>query len=116
MKRRQSSEKKALLLYSFFQNPLSDLENIRMRHHYSKFASNTLLEASTRTEFQQVTSEISIGVEPGDEASVFQVVGECKNSDGTVYTVKTPTYVIRGKDGSSETKKADFSKAEKGLA
>ena len=72
--------------------------------------------STTRTEFQQLTSEISIGVEPGDEASVFQVVGECKNSDGTVYTVKTPTYVIRGKDGSSETKKADFSKAEKGLA
>ena len=35
-----------LFLYSFFQNPLLDLENIRMRHHYSKFASNTLLEAS----------------------------------------------------------------------
>ena len=72
--------------------------------------------STTRTEFQQVTSEISIGVKPGDEVSVFQVVGECKNSDGTVYTVKTPTYVIKGKDGSSETKEADFSEAEKRLS
>ena len=72
--------------------------------------------STTRTEFQQVTSEISIGVKPEDEVSVFQVVGECKNSDGTVYTVKTPTYVIKGKGGSSETKKADFSEAEKKLS
>ena len=72
--------------------------------------------STTRTEFQQVTSEISIGVQPGDEVSVFQVVGECKNSDGTVYTIKTPTYVIKDKDGSSETKEADFSEAEKRLS
>ena len=72
--------------------------------------------STTRTEFQQVTSEISIGVKPGDEVSVFQVVGECKNSDGTVYTIKTPTYVIKDKDGSSETKEADFSEAEKRLS
>ena len=72
--------------------------------------------STTRTEFQQVTSKISIGVKPEDEVSVFQVVGECKNSDGTVYTVKTPTYVIKGKDGSSETKKADFSEAESNLS
>ncbi|PFX29092.1 hypothetical protein AWC38_SpisGene6162 [Stylophora pistillata] len=72
--------------------------------------------STSRTEFQQVTSEISIGVKPGDELSVFQVVGECRNSDGTVYTVKTPTYVIKGKDGSSDTKTADFSEAEKNLS
>ena len=72
--------------------------------------------STTKTEFQKVTSKISIGVKPEDEVSVFQVVGECKNSDGTVYTVKTPTYVIKGKDGSSETKKADFSEAENNLS
>ena len=68
------------------------------------------------TECQEVTGEISIGIEPGDEVSVFQVVGECKNSDGTFYTIKTPTYVIKGNDGSSETKEADFSEAEKMLS
>ena len=72
--------------------------------------------STTRTECQEVTSEISIGIEPGDEVSVFQVVGECKNSDGTVYTIKTPTYVIKGNDGSSETKEADFSEAGKMLS
>ena len=72
--------------------------------------------STTKTEFQKVTSKISIGVKPEDEVSVFQVVGECKNSDGTVYIVKTPTYVIKGKDGSSETKKADFSEAENNLS
>ena len=72
--------------------------------------------STTRTEYQEVASKISIGVKPGSEVSVSQVVGECKNSDGTVYTVKTPTYVIRGKDGLSETKEADFSEAEKRLS
>ena len=71
--------------------------------------------STTGTEYQEVTSGISIGVQPRSEVSVSQVVGECKNSDGTVYTIKTPTYVIKGKDGSSETREADFSEAEKSL-
>ncbi|XP_022784929.1 uncharacterized protein LOC111325380 [Stylophora pistillata] len=70
---------------------------------------------STRTEFQQVTSEISIPVEPGDEVSVYQVVGECKNSDGTVFTMKTPTYRIKGKDGSTETRRDHSSEEQQHL-
>ena len=86
-----------------------------------KFGASETLEhnwslSTTGTEYQEVVSEISIGIEPGDEVLVFQVVGECKNCDGTVYTIKTPTYVIKDKDGSFETKEAGFFEAGKMLS
>ena len=55
--------------------------------------------SSSATSVEQVQHEVSVQVDPGDEVHVFQVVGECQNSDGTKYTLKTGRYETRGKDG-----------------
>ena len=55
--------------------------------------------SSTDENFVQRSDEITVRVDPGDTVSVYQVVGECENSDGTKYTIKTTRYVTRGKHG-----------------
>ena len=55
--------------------------------------------SSTSSNFEQRTYEISVPVNEGDEVSLYQVVGECENSDGTKYTIKTARYETRGKNG-----------------
>ena len=55
--------------------------------------------SSTSGSFEQRSYEISVPVDSGDEVNVYQVVGECANSDGTKYNVKTTRYETRGKDG-----------------
>jgi len=57
--------------------------------------------SSTSSFSREESHQARIPVKPGDEVSVYQVVGICDNSDGTVYTVNTKTLVIRGKDGTS---------------
>ena len=58
--------------------------------------------SSTASSFSREEShQARIPVKPGDEVSVYQVVGICDNSDGTIYTVNTKTLVVRGKDGTS---------------
>lgn len=57
-------------------------------------------QSSTTTDFQLVQRTISVPVAPGDDVTVYQVVGECSNSDGTV---KTATFKVAGKNGESET-------------
>ena len=56
-------------------------------------------DSTTSNSFEQVTHEISVSVKAGDEVTVYQVIGNCKNTDGTTYTVKSPHYVTKGKDG-----------------
>ncbi|XP_078372713.1 uncharacterized protein LOC144656356 [Oculina patagonica] len=58
--------------------------------------------STTTNSFEQVSHEISVPVKAGDEVTVYQVVGECENTDGTTYTVKSPKYVIKGKDGETQ--------------
>ena len=55
--------------------------------------------SSTATSIEEVKHEVSVEVNPGDEVHVYQVVGECANSDGTKYTLKTGRYETRGKNG-----------------
>lgn len=55
--------------------------------------------SSTATSVEEVKHEVSVEVNPGDEVHVYQVVGECENSDGTKYTLKTGRYETRGKNG-----------------
>lgn len=55
--------------------------------------------SSTATSVEEVKHEVSVEVSPGDEVHVYQVVGECDNSDGTKYTLKTGRYETRGKNG-----------------
>ena len=59
--------------------------------------------SSTSGSFEQRSEEISVPVNSGDEVNVYQVVGECENTDGTKYTVKTTRYETRGKDGETVT-------------
>jgi len=54
-------------------------------------------ESSSTSFSRQVRHEARIPVEPKKEVSVYQVIGKCTNSDGTVYTVNTKTLVVRGK-------------------
>ena len=56
---------------------------------------------------REVTHQATVPVRPGAEVSVYQVVGVCDNSDGTVYTVNTKRLVVRGSDGSSKTVDAE---------
>jgi len=60
-------------------------------------------QSSTITDFQLIERTISVPVAPGDDVTVYQVVGECSNSDGTTYKVKTATFKVIGKDGATET-------------
>ena len=55
--------------------------------------------SSTATSVEEVKHEVSVEVNPGDEVRVYQVVGECENSDGTKYTLKTGRYETRAKNG-----------------
>ena len=55
--------------------------------------------SSSSGSFEQRSYEISVPVNPGDEVSVYQVIGECENSDGTKYTVETTKYETRDKNG-----------------
>ena len=55
--------------------------------------------SSTVTSIEQVQHEVSVEVNPKDEVNVYQVVGECANSDGTTYTLKTGRYETKGKNG-----------------
>lgn len=50
---------------------------------------------------REVKHEARIPVEPGKQVSVYQVIGTCNNSDGTVYTVNTKTLVVREESTSS---------------
>lgn len=68
---------------------------------YSKTTGFDWSYSSTSSFSRQESHQARIPVKPGDEVSVYQVVGICDNSDGTVYTVNTKTLVIRGKDGIS---------------
>lgn len=45
---------------------------------------------------REVKHEARIPVEPGEQVSVYQVIGTCNNSDGTVYTVNSKTLIVRG--------------------
>ena len=55
--------------------------------------------SSTATSVEEVKHEVSVEVNPGDEVHLYQVIGECENSDGTKYTLKTGRYETRGKNG-----------------
>lgn len=68
---------------------------------YSKTTGFNWSHSSTSSFSRQESHQARIPVKSGDEVSVYQVVGVCDNSDGTVYTVNTKTLVVRGKDGSS---------------
>ena len=68
---------------------------------YSKTTGFDWSSSSTSSFSREETHEARIPVKPGGVVSVYQVVGVCDNSDGTVYTVNTKTLVVRGKDGSS---------------
>ena len=59
--------------------------------------------SSSSGSFEQRSYEISVPVDSGDEVNVYQVVGECENTDGTKYTVRTRRYETRGKDGKTVT-------------
>ena len=59
--------------------------------------------SSTSNSFEQVSHEISVPVKAGDEVTVYQAIGECENTDRTTYTVKSPYYVIKGKDGDTQS-------------
>lgn len=58
-------------------------------------------QSSSSSFSREVKHEARIPVEPGKQVSVYQVIGKCKNSDGTVYTVNTKTLVVRGQSISS---------------
>lgn len=68
---------------------------------YSKTTGFDWSSSTTSSFSRQVSHQARIPVKPGDEVSVYQVVGICDNTDGTVYTVNTKTLVVRGKDGGS---------------
>ena len=68
---------------------------------YSKTTGFDWSYSSTSSFSRQESHQARIPVKPGDEVSVYQVVGICDNSDGTVYSVNTKTLVIREKDGIS---------------
>ena len=55
--------------------------------------------SSTAGSFEQRSYEISVPVDPGDEVYVYQVIGECENTDGTKYVVETTKYETRDKNG-----------------
>lgn len=55
--------------------------------------------SSSSTSVEQVSHEVTVEVNENDEVLVYQVIGECKNSDGTKYTLKTGRYETKGKGG-----------------
>lgn len=68
---------------------------------YSKTTGFNWGQSSSSSFSRTESHQARIPVKPGEVVSVYQVVGFCDNSDGTVYTVNTKTLVVRGKDGSS---------------
>ena len=68
---------------------------------YSKTTGFDWSSSTTSSFSREVSHQARIPVKPGDEVSVYQVVGICDNTDGTVYTINTKTLVVRGKDGGS---------------
>ena len=68
---------------------------------YSKTTGFNWEQSSSSSFSRQESHQARIPVKPSEVVSVFQVVGYCDNSDGTVYTVNTKTLVVRGNGDSS---------------
>jgi len=68
---------------------------------YSKTTGYNCAQSSSSSFSRQESHQARIPVKPAEVVSVYQVMGVCDNSDGTVYTVNTKTLVVRGKDGDS---------------
>jgi hypothetical protein len=67
---------------------------------YSHTTSYDWSESTASAFAKTVTHKVSVDVQPKDTVTVFQVVGQCDNSDGNKYKIETNTLIVRG--GKSE--------------
>ena len=63
---------------------------------YSHTTSYDWSQSTASAFAKTVTHQVSVDVQPGDTVTVFQVVGQCNNSDGNKYKIETNTLIVKG--------------------
>ena len=63
---------------------------------YSHTTSYDWSQSTASAFAKTVTHQVSVDVQPGDTVTVFQVVGQCNNSDGNKYKIETNTLTVKG--------------------